>query len=107
MREEDFFILKRRNPSYERDSKYKQKLKRLYEYTKNNYPSACFPVNQDGYYDPENPVYYKRFYLSKNGRGCITSYYKRQANKAVRRYKGDISKGCNYKKIFEYAWSVY
>ena len=56
MREEDFFILKRRNPSYERDSK---------------------------------------------------SYYKRQANKAVRRYKGDISKGCNYKKIFEYAWSVY
>ena len=39
--------MKRRNPSYERDTKYKQKLKRLYEYTKNNYPSACFPVNQD------------------------------------------------------------
>ena len=95
--------LRKRNNTYERDLKYKQKLKRLYVYTKNSYTSPCYPVNKNGYYDSDNPVYYKRFYLSR----CITSYYKRQANKAVRRYKGDISNGCNYKKIFEYAWYIY
>ena len=99
--------LKRRNNSYEKDLRYKRKLKKLYQDTKNSYPPISLPVNQNGYYDQHNPVYYKRFYLSKRGRVSITSYYKHQANKAVRRYKGDISKGCNYKKIFEYAWSVY
>lgn len=93
----------KRNNTYERDLKYKKKLERLYKYTKKSYFSPCYPVNKNGYYDSDNPVYFKRFYLSR----CITSYYKRQANKAVRRYKGDISNGCNYKKIFEYVWSVY
>ncbi len=34
----------------------------------------------------------------------IYSYWKKQCNKAVRRYKGEISDGCSYKKIEELKW---
>lgn len=49
----------------------------------------------------ENPKpYYKRWY-----RGKRSSYLKRQSNKAIRRYKGELHKGYQHiHKIYDFWW---
>lgn len=34
-------------------------------------------------------------------------FLKRESNKRVRRYKGDIHKGNSYRKLFDYWWELY
>lgn len=34
-------------------------------------------------------------------------FLKRESNKKVRRYKGDIHKGNSYRKLFDYWWELY
>lgn len=46
---------------------------------------------------------YRKFPLCKCERSC--KWGKKQANKRVRRYKGEISNGRNYKKLYE-SWEI-
>lgn len=94
----------------ERDKSYKKKLKYLANITYNWYPSSAIYVDEkydreSRRYIPIDKPYYKRLYRG-NHKGNRYKFYKKQANKAVRRYKGIISNGCSYKKIYDYWWSV-
>lgn len=46
--------------------------------------------------------YYKRLY-----RGQASKYLKRQSNKKVRRYQGDLSDGRMFHKVFDLWWKLY
>ncbi len=48
---------------------------------------------------------YKKPSYSDYSRGH-TKWAKRQASKAVRRYQGEISSGCQYKKIYP-SWDIF
>lgn len=62
---------------------------------------------RQGYYLDEDLGRIIRVTRNKTGNNNICTYYKRMANKAVRRYKGLISNGKGYTKVFEYEWSVW
>lgn len=49
---------------------------------------------------------YKKTCIVKDGGPTRRKFAKRQANKKVRRYKGYISHGNSYKKIFN-SWEIY
>ena len=99
---------KRRNKR-ERDLKHKRHLKTLYE---NNqyYPSPVtytdeIYVKGEGWVDNPKP-YYKRRYRDNHKCGRY-KYYKKYSNQCVRGYKGEIhAKGNQYRKIFDYWWTV-
>lgn len=93
----------------ERYLKYKQHLKFLTEKA-NSYPSSVMYIDKiyiKGYGWIENTKpHYKRLYRDnhKNGR---YKWYKKYANRQVRRYKGELhNKGNQYRKIFDYWWTV-
>lgn len=92
----------------ERDRKHKNHLRELSKVS--GYPSPAWYVglNKDGkksYYEEDFVKgYYKRFYF--NHGGYYKRYLKKCSHKAVRIYKGDISNGNWYRKIFEYQWKL-
>lgn len=100
---------KKRRNKRERDLKHKRHLKALYE---NNqyYPSPVtytdeIYVKGEGWVDNPKP-YYKRCYRD-NHKGGRYRYYKKYSNRCVRRYKKEIHcKGNQYRKIFDYWWTV-
>ena len=82
------------------ENKYKLHLKRLSEYSCNIILPATF------LYECENgKLYYKRLYRDRYSYGYMINY-KRIANRRVRQYKGKISGGCGYRRIFDYWWTI-
>lgn len=72
------------------------------------YPPPAIPIDENGgwnFDDPIGTVYYKKTYRG-NHKGNRYSYYKKYSNRKVRRYNGEIHNGSNYKKIFDYWWTV-
>ena len=99
---------KRRNKR-ERDQKHKNHLKFLAENIQ-YYPCPVIYTDEiwiEGQGWVENlKSYYKRCYRG-NHKGNRYSLYKKYANRRVRRYKGEIhNKGNQYRKIFDYWWTV-
>lgn len=98
----------RKRNKRERDLKYKQRLKFLAEYV-DYYPCPVIYTGEiwiKGYGWVENPKpYYKRLYRD-NHRGGRYKYYKKHSNRQVRRYKGELHNGGQYKKVYDYAWQV-
>lgn len=99
---------KRRNKR-ERDQKYRNHLKFLAENVL-SYPSPVIYtdriyVDGEGWVDNPNP-YYQRCYRG-NHKGSRYKHYKKYSNRCVRQYKGEIhNKGSQYRKIFDYWWTV-
>ena len=54
------------------------------------------------YYDEKKKRFVK---MSLNGRGHTTKYFRKKANKKVRKYKGDLSHS-DYRKVFDYWWTI-
>jgi len=85
----------------ERDKKYKEHLKRINEINDGFIPPVIkkdYIYNrQTGQYMEVNKPYYKRIYRKKT-----SSYYKKQSNKAIRKYRGMISKNGGYKRIYDF-----
>lgn len=106
----------RRSERLKREIQYKSYLKILSNHC-NYYPSMVVPRDRDGnnlyiskkfpeWSDDEKDIaYYKRYYRG-NHNGNRYQFYKKYANKVVRRYKGEIYKGNGYKKCFDYWWTV-
>ena len=67
--------------------------------------SGYFPVDKHGRYadNDEDVAYYKRL----NRDSPRSKYLKHQSNKAVRKYKGDLIRPSDYRKIFEYWWTLH
>lgn len=98
---------KRRNKR-ERDQKHRDHFENLWNVKKHKwFPPVLYIdyiyINHE-IFDREAP-YYKK--LTPNHGGRYQRYCKRQANKHVRRYTGEISGGGNYKKVYEYKWSIH
>ena len=99
----------RKRNKRERDLKYRQRLKLLAENV-NGYPSPVIYTDEiwiKGLGWVKNPKpYYKRLYRD-NHKGGRNKYYKKYANRQVRRYKGELhSKGNQHRKVFDYWWAV-
>ncbi len=95
---------KRRNKR-KQDLKYKNHVKFLAQ-TISYYPPPAMPVDEDGKWnfdDPIGTVYYRRTYKGNHKKNRY-KFYKKYANGIVRRYKGEISNGCAYKKCFDKYW---
>lgn len=91
----------------ERNLKYKNHLKFIAEnvpYFPNGVEYVYEKYIKDvGYVSLRKP-YYKRSYRSHHGG---SKKLKSFSNRCVRRYKGEITKGGHYKKIFDYWWTLY
>lgn len=100
------FKQKRKNKR-ERDWKHKNYMKFLVEnaqYCPVIYIDEIY-VKEQGFVENTKP-YYKRLYRA-NHKGSRYSFYKKYANRCVRRYKGEIHKNGNqFRKIFDYWWAV-
>lgn len=104
--------LPRKLNAYKRKVAYKNRLARLANecvgypipviYVDTRY--AGFGDNAPKYIDVANP-YYKRMYRDNHGNGIYT-VSKKIANRKVRRFKGELSKGSQYKRVFDYWYTV-
>ena len=97
----------KRSNRRDRDLKHKKYVKYLAK-TYPCYPPPAMPVDEYGrwnFNDPIGTVFYRRTYRG-NHKGNRYTYYKKYSNKKVRRYKGGIHSGGNYKKIFDYWYTV-
>jgi len=74
--------------------KYKDKLKRLETYCW--FPSPVYWKEKDG----------KRF-LKRYYRSTCAKFIKRQASKAARRYRDELSYGSSYKKTYDFWWTLF
>lgn len=92
---------KKRRNRLERHLRHQKRLKDLSKYCYEFYYVDKTYVRGKGFIDNPKP-YYKRFYWGENRK----RFYKKQSNKAVRRYKGEISKGNGYRKLYEYKWII-
>lgn len=105
---ENYSKQKRKNKR-ERDQKHKNHLKFLAENIQ-YYPCPVIYTDEiyvkgEGWVDNPKP-YYKRCYRD-NHKGGRYKFYKKYSNRCVRRYKREIhSKGNQYRKIFDYWWTV-
>jgi len=76
--------------------------------TKDNLKAKAHDGYQrQGYYYDNSKGRIVRISRNKTGKNNVCTYWKQQANKAIRRYKGLISDGKAYTKVFEYEWSVW
>lgn len=94
---------RKRINKYARYIKYQNHLKHLYKIAGRYYPTPVVYDNEIltkyGYIKNPKP-YYKRWY-----RGKRSSYLKRQSNKAIRRYKGELHNGYQHiHKIYDFWW---
>ena len=84
-------------------------MKKLSDKTSRWYGSGAYYVDEiwvkDIGYAPNLKPYYKRCYRG-NHKGSRYSYYKKYANRQVRRHKDKIQSGGGYKKVFDYWWTV-
>lgn len=106
----------RRRKRFQHNKRYKSHLKFLADFC-NYYPSVVVPRDKNRnnlwisksfpeWSDEEKDVaYYQRYYRG-NHNGSRYQFYKKYANRVVRRYKGEIHKGSSYKRCFDYWWEV-
>ena len=98
---------KTRKNKVERDIKYKMHLKQLYKARGGRFFS---PVKYIDCIWRNGKIYYKKipYYIrSTPGHGGPERrYWKKVSNRSIRRYKLGISKGGNYRKIFDYQWML-
>lgn len=106
----------RRREHLKKDAQYKSHLKFRADYC-NYYPSMVLPRDKNGnnlwiaksfpeWSDNKKDIaYYKRYYRG-NHNGSRYQFYKKYANRVMRRYKEEIHKGGSYKKCFDYWWTV-
>ena len=80
-----------------RARKYKRKLKKLYPYSLD-----IWRIDKNYHYKTIKKPYYR-----KRHRGRISSYCKKQTNKIIRQYKGEIPNGGSYRKLFDMWWEMY
>lgn len=99
----------RRSERLKREIQYKSYLKILSTMVvprdkngNNLWLSKSFPEWID---EEKDVAYYKRYYRGHHN-GSRYQFYKKYANRVVRRYKGEIHKGNDYKKFFDYWWIV-
>ena len=101
---------------YERNKKYKNKLKRIAENGAHYPAGAYYETDKDiSDWDPlsqnyhawirENAKYIKRYYRANHAPG-YSGFLKKQASKKFRRYRGKLANGCAYKKTFDYWWEL-
>ena len=81
--------------------RHKAKLKR-YNRDIDCYPSPVYVKTRNG----SDSTYLKRLYKSGN-RNSTASRYLVICNRKVRRYKGEIAPGGDYRKISDYWWMLY
>lgn len=92
---------RKRGNKREREEKYLNRLKRLDRTSKS--PISLIDekfINGQGWITIVKP-YYKRLH-----RRSSSKYYKKYSNHVVRRYKGYIQNGNNYRKLFDYWWEI-
>lgn len=94
---------KKRMNKRERYLRHQNHLKHL-EKTAVSYPPAVIYINKiqnrRGNYRENPKPYYKRIY-----RGKRSSYLKRQSNRKIRRYKGELHNGYQHiHKIYDFWW---
>lgn len=90
---------------YDRDIKYKSRIKLLARNKLHTWYAPAYPVDENGDYhgDVNTATYFKREY-----RGSRSKYLKRQSNKKLRRYKGEVfMRGGGYRKVFDFWWEMY
>lgn len=96
---------KKRRNKRERYLKHQNNLKHLYKIAGGYYPAPVgymdeIWINGHGYVQNTKP-YYKRLY-----RGKRSKYFKRQSNRKIRRYKGDLHKGNMAHKLYDFWWGL-
>ena len=99
---EDVRVNRRRNKR-ERYIKHRNKLKRLYKVRHGYFVPVVYTdevwLKNVGYVENPKP-YYKRLYREKASR-----YAKNQANRKIRRYKGELHNGYHHiHKLYDYGW---
>ena len=82
--------------SYRRSKERNKRLKRLYEQTKHSYGSGAW-------YDDRKDRYIRYYPTNRTG---YTKYLRRLSNRRVRRMKEFALNGSQYKKIYDYWWSL-
>lgn len=97
---------KAKNNKYSRDVKYKNKIKRLYEDAGWHYPPPVVYVDEvcikKHKYIKNPKPYYKRVYRNKRSK-----YAKRQSNKKIRKYKGELHNGYQHiHKLYDFWWEL-
>lgn len=98
---------KKRINKRERYLKHQNHLEYLHKTLGNWYPSPVRYMDEIcirgvGYVENSKP-YYKRLY-----RGKRSKYLKRQSNKAIRRYKGELNNGYQHvHKLYDFWWELY
>lgn len=98
---------KKRRNKRERDLKHKKHLERMWKARGNYWSPPVLYVDylwRNHKMIDVNKPYYKK--LTPNHGGKYQRFYKKISNKKVRRYKDEISKGSNYKKVFDYWWTI-
>lgn len=83
---------------HKRDLKYRHHLKRLCELVLED--CYYYPVHKEKSAAKKPKTYYKRTYREKNR----IKYLKKQSNRKVRHYKGELHKGGQYRKVYEVWW---
>ena len=87
---------------YLRTQKQLQQLWRIVRYP---YPVIYVDtVKMNGEFCSREVPYYRREWENHGGKG--RRYCKKMSNRHVRYYKGGISKGGNYRKIYDYQWTL-
>ena len=94
-----------RHNKHERRIKHRNRLKRLYNTRHGYFVPVVYTdevwIKGLGYVRNPKP-YYKRLY-----RGNCNRYAKRQSNRKIRRYKGELHNGYRYiHKLYDYWWEV-
>lgn len=96
----------KRRTKRERDKKYKNHLKQLYG-SSNTYSSPVrrvdkvYDEDQHSYIPLDHPYYTRQY------RRHYSKYLKRQSNKKIRRYKGELHNGNMCHKLYDYWWDLY
>lgn len=90
--------------SYERDRKYKAKMKRLAKLLHHSWyhSPVSYRNRQHEYCDEDDAAYVSRNYHGKRGK-----YVKLYSNRRVRRHNKEIKSGGSYKRIYDYWWELY
>ncbi|MBD5526746.1 MAG: hypothetical protein HDR04_20575 [Lachnospiraceae bacterium] len=107
--EDKCFDMEPERPRRKKHSRRKKRLKREREAKYRNHLKMLalgkFTQYAGAYYADWFPKpYYVRYWRSSQR--SRFQYWKKYSNGYVRRYKGEIHKGCAYKKIFDYWWTV-
>lgn len=79
---------------YKRSQETKKRYKRLYDETMRHYGNGVYFDQQKGRYI--------RYWQPRRAK-----FVKRKCNRAVRRYKGDLTSKGAYRRVSEYWWEIW